>query len=429
MITVATALGLDVAEELRRDSLPARYSYLVDDESSLPVEPVLLWLCKQYPPKPRMWKANTVECAAHDLCDWWRYLEREGRSWCDATSDDLSEFRDTLLGSVSPRTHRPFAAKTVARRINTVSTFYEWALKKGLFQGEPLDPKQMKPVLRAIDNDALAHTGGGVREVAVSTTAPRTSQSADERVHPMESKAWLAVAQSLGPLPSQRDAGIPGCCRNRLAAEISIWTGMRLDEVAGLTTYQLLDLRSTDDSFEVVPMKITRTKGLRPRTILFPSHLIAEIHRYIDTERRESVEVGKRFGLKKDTGYLFVNGLDSRNHAGKPVRGYTLSSAFRDAVLDCGFVRKEERVDPLTEESYLASCAAHCFHDLRHTFAVWLYQAEKAAGNAEPWKVVQARLGHRYLKTTTDIYLRVVDTFRAKVNDNLYRFLRMTFGT
>jgi len=287
----------------------------------------------------------------------------------------------------------------------------------------------MKPVLRTIDNDALAHIGGGVREVAVSTTAPRTSESADERVHPMESKAWLAVAKSLGPLPSQRDEGISGCCRNRLAAEISIWTGMRLDEVAGLTAYQLLDLRSTDGSFASVPLKITRTKGLRPRTILFPGHLIAEIHGYIDTERREAVEVGKRFGLKRDTGYLFVNGLDARNHAGKPVRGYTLSGAFRDAVLACGLVRKENRVNPLTEESYLASCAAHSFHDLRHTFSVWLYQAEKAAGNAEPWKVVQARLGHRYLKSTTDIYLRVVDTFRAKVNDNLYRFLRMTFGT
>ena len=167
MITVATALGLESEDELRSDMLPARYSFLVDDESSLPVEPVLLWLCKQYPPKPRMWKANTVECAAHDLCDWWRYLEREGRFWCDATSDDLSEFRDSLLGSVSPRTHRPYAAKTIARRINTVGTFYEWAQEKGLFRGEPLDPKQLKPVLRAIDDDALAHTGGSAREVAV----------------------------------------------------------------------------------------------------------------------------------------------------------------------------------------------------------------------------------------------------------------------
>jgi integrase/recombinase XerC len=82
------------------------------------------------------------------------------------------------------------------------------------------------------------------------------------------------------------------------------------------------------------------------------------------------------------------------------------------------------KIDPDSGEAYGLKLAAHSFHDLRHTFACWLYHAERKSGNSEPWKVVQARLGHKYLSTTMDTYLRVVDEYRFEVNSNVYKFLR-----
>jgi len=58
-------------------------------------------------------------------------------------------------------------------------------------------------------------------------------------------------------------------------------------------------------------------------------------------------------------------------------------------------------------------------HCLRHTCAMWTYIAEKRQGNSEPWKVVQARLGHAHLKTTTDTYLRATSEFEALVSDRM----------
>jgi len=55
--------------------------------------------------------------------------------------------------------------------------------------------------------------------------------------------------------------------------------------------------------------------------------------------------------------------------------------------------------------------AMHCVHDLRHTYAVLTYHAEVMNGNVEPWKKIQAQLGHKSLQTTIDTYLRYVSVF------------------
>ena len=99
--------------------------------------------------------------------------------------------------------------------------------------------------------------------------------------------------------------------------------------------------------------------------------------------------------------------------------------AGQDLRTQCGVATKTH-VE--TGALYQSAEAAHTFHDARHTFAAWMYHAERAGGNAEPWKIVQARLGHRQLATTLNTYLRVVDDYRTEVNLNVYRFLREKFG-
>jgi len=77
-------------------------------------------------------------------------------------------------------------------------------------------------------------------------------------------------------------------------------------------------------------------------------------------------------------------------------------------------VETKEIIDAETGEKYVKTIPAHSFHDLRHNCAVLTYHAEKSLGNAEPWKVVQVKLGHRSLKVTMDTYLQHVQIFGEK---------------
>ena len=159
-----------------------------------------------------------------------------------------------------------------------------------------------------------------------------------------------------------------------------------------------------------------------------PTHLVLELKCYIDGERAECTAVGRRHGFHANPESLFVNGTASRHDAGKPIRTETLSRAFTAAVRTAGLTHSVTKTDPESGALYQSAEAAHTFHDARHTFAAWLYHAERAGGNAEPWKIVQARLGHRQLATTLNTYLRVVDDYRTEVNLSVYKFLREKFG-
>ncbi|UJM89035.1 tyrosine-type recombinase/integrase [Rhodanobacter denitrificans] len=427
MITVAVSQGPPERPDLVRDSLPEGYSYVVDDELSTPIEPILLWLCSTYPPKRGMWRPSTVEAAAYDLCDWWRFLTHTKTEWDQVSSDDLSNYRDGLLAAVSFRQKKAYDPKTIGRRVKAVGAFYSWAINNGYFLGEPVSPKKLKAICRPIDENALAHAGAmAYREI--DTLAPRRNIDSDERVCPLSPTEWRDIAAALGPLPSQNRDGLQGWSRDRLACEVSLWTGMRVDEVSGLVVHQILELSSRVREASTAAVEITRTKGLRKRKVLFPKHLVDELITYIDGERAEAIAVGRRFGLKKAPAALFVNGAASRNHAGRPIQAYTLSGAFRQAVETVGLLRRVERIEPLTSTRFITLMPAHTFHDLRHTFAVFLYQAEIACGNPEPWKIIQARLGHRHLQTTRDTYLRIVDIFRIRTNDEVYRYLRSIHG-
>jgi integrase len=49
-------------------------------------------------------------------------------------------------------------------------------------------------------------------------------------------------------------------------------------------------------------------------------------------------------------------------------------------------------------------------------------------GDAEPWKTLQALLGHKQLATTINIYLRSVTIDEAQITDSLGSFFRELRG-
>ncbi|OON62514.1 hypothetical protein B0920_03405 [Massilia sp. KIM] len=209
-----------------------------------------------------------------------------------------------------------------------------------------------------------------------------------------------------------------------MACELSIGTGLRVDEIASLSEFQLRDLHQAwllsddeerDQGFFV--LRVVKTKRLKARDVLVPGYLIPELMIYLDEERELSIKLGQQHAKKRGARYkrptsLFVNAAQPIQHAGKPVSAHSLSWAFNQACLDANITQSIEKFDLDTNEHYREHLSRHSFHSLRHTFAVWTYHWKKDNGDAEPWKEIQVLLGHATLAVTLDTYLKVVEVDR-----------------
>lgn len=437
-ITIYRAAPLTPDIPAHEWQLPEGFPYLVDDDSLEVIEPALLYLSARFTLRGKYKAENTLEAAAYDLCDWFRFIGDDGtagRSWTDVDASVVARYRDARLTTVSPQTHELRAPKTVRRRVARALDFYDWARSAGHFEGR-MDMSDVRTVPSSMDNAVLAHTysSSAFTQQAVSTMLPEDKSTLDEHVEILTADEWVQVRAELGPLPSRalKDGDLRPS-RDRIAAELSISTGLRVDEVAQLTIYQILDLRVPDDASDsdIIRLKVTKTKRLVPRTVEVPAYLVKELQLYIDGERNLALAEAKKYWLRGKTpkpGAMFVNGTSARNHAGRAIKADTLTRAFHDAVIRAGLVCTVEKTDPETGQHYTASAGRFWFHCLRHTFAMFMYRAEKAAGNAEPWKVIQSLLGHKFLSTTLNTYLKHAQDDRRAVNAIVFSAIREKFS-
>ena len=431
-LIVEFAAALPDGNPLRTDALPRGFPFLVDDDSDAVVEPALLFLVDAYLTKTGFWNWNTTKRAAYDLLDWWRFLDHQGRPWDLADGADLDAYRDSMIGGISPRTHEEYKTETIRARRTLVKRFYAWAHKRGFCDGKLPEAREIRQVYLSADRDPLAHIHSGPRRTAADPGTPTSTARPGEKVRPLiwgdpKNPSFPRIARQLGPLPSERGEDDPTPSRDRLAAELSVSTGLRVDEVAKLTVFQILDLPVGGDPERFTTMHVTRTKRLVQRDVNVPNYLIPDLHAYIDGERKECLAVARRHWLKKKSDeprVLFVNGVDAHQNAGKPLRADTLSDAFRRAVIKAGLTEWVTKTDPATGEVRQARVPRHRYHDLRHTYALWTYHALVEQGISEPWKIIQSLLGHAHLSTTLDTYLRVVNVEKARTADGAYEIMR-----
>jgi integrase len=431
-LIVEFAAALPDGNPLRTVALPRGFPFLIDDDTHELIEPALLFLVDAYLTKTGFWNRNTTKRAAYDLLDWWRFLDHQGRPWDLADGGDLDAYRDSMIGQISLRTHEEYRTETIRARRTLVNRFYAWAHKRGLCDGKLQDETEIREVYLSADRDRLAHIHSGTRRIAVDPGTPRSTARPGEKVRPLisgdpKNPSFPRIARHLGPLPSERGADDPTPSRDRLAAELSVSTGLRVDEAAKLTIFQILDLPDGGDPERFTTMHVTRTKRLVERDVNVPNYLIPDLHAYIDGERRECVVVARRYWLKKKSDepkVLFVNGVDAHQNAGKPVSADTLSGAFRRAVIRAGLTEWITKTDPDTGAARQVLVPRHRYHDLRHTYALWTYHALVEQGISEPWKIIQSLLGHAHLSTTLDTYLRVVNVEKARTADGAYEVMR-----
>jgi integrase len=440
MITLWKAQELPNNDPLSKFALPEGFPFLVieSDENVEIQEHVLLYLHEKFVRGKgrRGWKKNTAEAYAYDLRDWFAFLEvcedesdengKVGKAWDAATEDNYIDYREALQDAVSPHTRQHLSHSTIRRRQSTVENFYKVAQNRDWYVGTFLKSSGFKKGrIRPADRDAMVHLRAG------RDTTREASPYAEELgetgvVRPLSTAEWREVQCELGPLPSEPEENLRPS-RGRLTCELSLTTGLRVDEVASLTMRHILKLNTDyllsseeDREHGYLKLYITKTKRLKPRNVLVPCYLIPELIHYTDGERKAAVSAGKAYSAKhgkkyKEPDSLFVNHAHPLQHAGNAIQPASLSHAFRQACKAAGVMKTVQEIHVVeddegndTEVSVLRRAAAHCYHDLRHTFAVTMYFNEVDNRNPEPWLLIKELLGHTSVETTRDFYLKTV---------------------
>jgi integrase len=433
-ITISRAIPLPTSLAHRPEyhyQLPPGFWYVVDDDEQLIIEPLLLYLIDRFIRHGKYKAAHTHKATAYDLADWWKFLVEKKIAWPDTDTRLVVEYRDSRLSKVSYQTHEKLKRATVKRRLGNIIAFYKWAFSRNIFVLSTLDEEEVRQVPRSIDADPLAQTRASFTEATLSKLLPEEDSGSGVAVHVINrDKHWPLLQSELGPLPNAaNEENDPRPSRDRLAAELSFSTGLRVDEAAKLTILQILNLYIPPHALphDTVSMEVTETKGLVARKVFVPVYLVRELLSYIDHERKACVDAGGKYKLQRHN-RLFVNGTNSRQHVGKPVHPDTFDRQFRAAVLRAGLVQYVEKADPETGQQYLTKDSKHTYHHLRHSFAIYKYKALKEAGVASPWLELSRELGHRSLKTTMDIYLADLNEDRSAVNKRVFEASRSVWN-
>jgi len=399
-------------------ALPSGFPILVDTAGMEICEPIMLFLrATQLKAKyPQGFPGSTVGLA-HDLRDWLEYLDGLTLPWFDALWAHIENYRNILENSVSPITLKAYAVPTIRRRLYAVVKFYRWAKHMGMYRFD-LEPLVLGSQ-SAQGGQELSLTHRSPR----SSLLPQTQNSAGQTIRPISTDNIQAIFAALGPLPPEDDTEPSDLrpVRNRLIAEFSFTTGSRRDEIRSLTRHQIEGLITEIESKsysadDFVEHYLSRTKGQRGGAILIPVWLVRALHWYIHHERKTAVHAS---GKKRDPQQLFVNHAHALRNPGAPVTNDTISEMFHHAVMKVGLYTTHRRLYTTTGEEFEFQQGRHRFHDLRHTFALVLYQCEVEQGSSEPWKLVQVLLRHANVQTTISTYLTSLTLYQAKISDAL----------
>lgn len=370
---------------------------------------------------------QTQQSLADDAAQATIFFHGLRKSWTDLDIRMVVQYAAALQAGYSVWTQKKLAKKTIHRRIGTVLQIAKFARLNGYQTGE-LPSGGTKPA------DILNSASGKLQELGHDLKVVAPTVTTHPRIRPiLETKFILdELGRDIASVNDSEEE-----CRDRLTAEVALYTGMRVDEVANLTLHQLLALAS---EMEAKPHQrdfqlwLTHTKGSKPGYVIFPKRIVTAILKYIETERAAAVQAARtRIGAGyREPGALFLNGANANlRDVGRPITAATISRNFSRAVMRCGMTIKEERFklapdgrltfhdiidQPLIE---LHCRAAHTYHDLRHTFAVVQYFIMLQRGVQNPLSRLRTLLRHTLTQTTSDIYLNWLDIFERQLSEKL----------
>ncbi len=209
---------------------------------------------------------NTVKAYAHDLKDYWGFLQHRGLDWREVRLEDIGEYvawlslpppgragRVAVLPSVQPHV----AASTTNRKLSALSAFYAHHARHGVDVGELLTTWQV-PGRRGGWKPFLHH---------VSKGKPQPRRSISVKV-PKKIPRVLTVAEM------QRLMDACDRLRDRFLLALLWDSGVRIGEALGL---RHCDIAAAECEISVVPRlneNGARSKSREQRTIPVSAELI-----------------------------------------------------------------------------------------------------------------------------------------------------------
>lgn len=346
-------------------------SFTVVGSDGVPIWVVEDYLCDL---SSRLRSPNTVRGYAHDLADFFEWLQLRGWDFRTLRLEQLSEFFEWLRKPAAARSGEVFvlpsvepalATSTLVRKRAAVAGFYRFHSRRDrsltALLGDPVGPRPTGEYV-----PMLVHTRRG--RVDPDAFSPI-------RLRPVRRPGrTLTDAEVARVLSACRRA------RDRFLVTLLNATGLRIGEALGL---RHSDLRLRRGEVHVVPREDNanqaRVKGFRGRVVPVDAGVLDAYADYMELEY-----------ASLDCDYVFVN-------------------LFRGPV---GAAMTADNVKDLSRRLRRDSGVGHyCPHALRHSYATRLLRAGVAM------EIVAELLGHRDPATTKDTYahLSVEDHRRVLV--------------
>ncbi len=297
---------------------------------------------------PRTWRQY-----AYDLLDAMNFIAGKGWRWPSAREEHLAHYRNELE-------RRRLKRNTIARKMQLLCTFYQWAHESGYIESLPFGFEDARYYNKS-QHDKLAPR---------PTIVPRTIKSRGFKryFNKTEQERLLSAL-------SERD---------RLMVLWALFTGLRLHEICALTIDQIPEERFyRDRSFYAIPLQVT--KGNKGGSVYAPTWLLDATYQYMALFGRRSVRARLRRSKRKEaSSHIFLA------RSGSGLKPASLYKYFKAALAQAG--------------------VEGTFHDLRHTYAITMLDRlmraskEPEAKHRNALLVLKTLMRHSSL-SQTEIYL------------------------
>jgi integrase/recombinase XerD len=340
-------------------------SWTLVDRDAAVVEPVEEFLSHLHAVER---SPNTAKAYAHDLRDWFEFLDQRGLGWSRVRLEDVGGFVAWLrlpaparAGNIEalPTVEAVCSEATVNRKLSAISAFYEFHQRHGVDLGDLLTTWRRRGTRGGGWRPLLAHLGS----------------------RPERSRRIRLRTQRRIPLDGERVAAVVAArdrLRDRFLLTLLAESGLRIGEALGL---RHSDIDAAARLISVVARVNTnraRAKGAGERQVPVPARVIRLYADYLHAEYGDL-----------DSDYVFVNLWSG------PIGSPLSYPSVYDLVC-----RIRERTGIVFGP-----------HTFRHTYATELLRRGVAV------EVVAHLLGHASIATTSDAYahLKIEDARRALV--------------
>jgi integrase len=320
---------------------------------------------------PKTWRG-----LGYTLCAFLRFMEAHGLNWRQPQEEYLAHFRSHL--ERKPTSKRPLVRATVARQMNIVCAFYEWAFRKGYLTNLPFT----REIVRTWNRGMLSHLQAerlSARPILVPTVPKPRGRP---RYFNREDQERLFAA--LGE-------------RDRLMMEWALYTGAREFEICALTLDDMPapSVYRSQRAYGVTILGKNRVVA----DLCVPTWLLDRTYQYIKFYgRAETARAAMKRG-KAVHDNIFLS------RWGDPLQPDSLYKAFVKAL-------KLNKINGRV-------------HDLRHTYAIStlhkLMLLPKHANTNGLAALIELRDLMRHASfTSTEIYLGAYKHYLTLIDSNLF---------